>query len=131
MTGAGPSSLLSCFAGRDPHFFSKLERRAHLKQKGAKGGRRRSDYPYTKVEGIIRETTHMRSIQTILIILTVTAFGQGIAAAKDAKVAVSYPACSCHFGYGNVCITAFSCDASGGRCTGACALDPNASQTNR
>ena len=73
----------------------------------------------------------MRSIRTVLIILSVTAFGPEIAAAKDAKVAASYPACSCHFGYGNVCITTFSCDASGGRCTGTCALDPHASQTNR
>ena len=38
---------------------------------------------------------------------------------------------ACHFGYDNVCITTFSCDASGGRCTGTCALDAHASQTNR
>ena len=74
----------------------------------------------------------MRSIRTVLIVLTtVTAFGPGIAVAKDTKVAASYPACSCRFGYGNVCLTAFSCDASGGRCVGARTLDPNASQTNR
>jgi hypothetical protein len=83
------------------------------------------------VEGDYQEAPPMRSVHTILIILTVTAFGHGIAAAKDTKIAANYPACSYHFGYGNVCLTAFSCDASGGRCVGACTLDPNASQTNR
>ena len=83
------------------------------------------------VEGIIRETSQMRSIWSVLIILTIATFAPGMAAAKDTKVAASYPACSCHFGYGNVCITAASCDASGGRCTSSCALEPNVSQTNR
>jgi hypothetical protein len=73
----------------------------------------------------------MRSVWSALVIVTVAAFTPGIAAANDTKVAASYPVCSCHFGYGNVCLTAASCDASGGRCTGTCSLDPNASQTNR
>jgi hypothetical protein len=85
----------------------------------------------SRVEGIIGETSQMRSIWSLLIILTVATFDPGMAAAKDTKVAASYPACSCHFGYGNVCIAAASCDASGGRCTGTCALEPYASQTNR
>jgi hypothetical protein len=31
-----------------------------------------------------------------------------------------YTACSCHFGYGNVCSPAVSCLSEGGRCSGSC-----------
>jgi len=74
----------------------------------------------------------MRTIGSLFIILALTGLAPGLAAAEEAKVAAAtYPTCSCHFGYGNVCIAATSCDVNGGRCTGTCSLPPYVSLSNR
>lgn len=39
---------------------------------------------------------------------------------------VYYSACTCHFGYGDICSPAVSCDAEGGRCAGSCVYQPEA-----
>jgi hypothetical protein len=37
---------------------------------------------------------------------------------------VYYSACTCHFGYGDICAPSVSCDAEGGRCAGSCEFQP-------
>jgi hypothetical protein len=73
----------------------------------------------------------MRTLSTLLTILAVTSFASGFALAANTKVAASYPTCSCHFGYGNVCIAAASCDVNGGRCLETCSAPDYRSLGNR
>jgi hypothetical protein len=40
------------------------------------------------------------------------------------KTGATYSACTCHFGYGDICVVAVSCSAEGGRCSGSCVPSP-------
>jgi hypothetical protein len=57
--------------------------------------------------------------------------GSGTQIANSTKSANHYATCSCHFGYGNVCIVVEACDSGGGRCSGSCTPEPNEGLTNR
>ncbi len=73
----------------------------------------------------------MRTLSTLLTILALNGFAPSLAVAGNAKVAASYPTCSCHFGYGDVCIAALSCDVNGGRCVATCSVPDYQQLTDR
>jgi hypothetical protein len=82
----------------------------------------------------------MRIKWSVLIALAVAGLTSSYAAAQTAngtqstnstKSAYHYATCSCHFGYGNVCIVTEACDSGGGRCSGSCTPESYERLTNR
>ncbi len=82
----------------------------------------------------------MRITWSALIAVAVAGLASSYAAAQTAngtpitnatKSAYHYNTCSCHFGYGNVCIVTEACDSGGGHCSGWCTPEPYGSLTNR
>jgi hypothetical protein len=75
----------------------------------------------------------MRVTWIAVAALSLAAAGSTLANAQTNRSATKYhyETCSCHFGYGNVCMVAVSCNTGGGRCAGRCTLPPNERPTNR
>jgi hypothetical protein len=63
-----------------------------------------------------------------LILLAFVILAPSLAAARQGQYChrPAYSHCNCHFGYGDICNTAVSCYAEGGRCEGRCVLSPRA-----
>jgi hypothetical protein len=76
----------------------------------------------------------MRITLSALFVLTIAGLAPGHAATQNAnstKTAYHYETCSCHFGYGNVCLVTASCDSGGGHCVATCTPPTDEGLTNR
>jgi hypothetical protein len=75
----------------------------------------------------------MRITWSAIIVLALIGLAPYSATAQNGNIKTSsyrYETCTCHFGYGNVCTTAVSCNNGGGRCSGSCTPSPYDALTN-
>ncbi len=64
-----------------------------------------------------------------LIFFALASLPSRVSLAEKAKVAEKpnkppSETCTCHFGYGDVCINSMSCGINGGKCNGTCSATP-------